>query len=1653
MGDIHSQLVGEELHIARTFVSTGDPNGVVTPGIIGEFYWDSDANQLYVAESLLNTSWVHTGSEFDTFLELTDTPADYTGNNNLSVQVNQGATGLVFGQALRPVDGPVFNGLELQQISTEDVVFQIIDSFPLTQFRILLDDSENKIIIDSVLELNISSDTQIKIISESTIEPLAISSAIGDTLPISTLQSIGTNGSTIQTFVGIRDPETNVTGNTGDHYWRVDPTDSTLFIKKTDGVNTGWEDVLAGAAGGVTTAVVLNDNFLVRGNDLETINIGNIFMSDDGNDLTIPGALDLIPPEPVLFPSLVDNVRLDGVNHITVVNNYAYVVTSLGNSLTIVDITDPNAMFVVGTLVDPIILTTLTSVHVSGKYAFVTSNITDCLNVIDITDVSAPVLVGRVVDSVAMDSPDDAFVASKFCYVIGQTSDSLAIVDISDPEAPFVAGSLIDAFNFTDPRALYVMGKFAYVTLLGGNLKIVDISDPTAPVIVGTFITTNMTASNQVYVVGRYAYVTSDFSDSFTIIDISDPTAPLLAGQIFDPTNLNRPSSLSIDGDYAYVGTIGPPTSVIVIDISDRTAPVIIETLVTGTGAVSDLFVSGKFAYIVIQSDDSITAVNLGGIDASTANIGNLSAGYISVDNDVHIKGLLTASGLDVGVHGIHSDGGISSNGALDVIPSQPHLLGSLTDANNLNGVIYVSIVNNYAYVICNGLDRFTILDVTDPNSPFRVSTLASAGNFPDPTSVIVSGKYAYITSSANNSLVIIDISNVFAPVFVSSVGDSAFMNQAQSSYVSGKFCYVVAFFSDSMAIVDISDPLAPVLVGNLVDTLNFVSPRRIYILGKFAYVSLNGGILKIVDISDPTSPVIVGSVTNPGLLTFPLGIYVVGRYAYLTSNTGDSLVIIDVSDSTAPTIVGSVVNNVILEEATHLSIAGDYAYVVTGGASDSIVVIDISDPTAPIITNNLPLGLGNLANIFVSGKYAYIAANLFDTFQIIDLHGIDASTASIGNVKAGYLSVDNEVQIKGNLYSGGVNAGLHGIHSDGDISGLTSFSTFDKGSDIAIARLKNTGPNPGTSNKFVGNIDPNGNVTGVGGDVYFKGRQRQSGTFESRGLTAGDTLWFKRSVKPPEIIEINNPQEFEALATASVITVSGDLTLIFNISLSTDIVFVVTGTLNLTGLDQANTGIAYTGTGTLFSGTGSLRILGDINISSISTGTLLGFTNGLVEINRADLTGWDSLGSFTGVAFLLRFVNMNSNDAGFTLTNCEIISVFNVAHIGASGMAGAMFTVNTNNPLSIMSFSEIKHNVTSTGSVFDLKSTINFDVDLIDINHVAAEEVPANITAPIFKQAAFTSGVINSVADASPGTATIISTASAAGGTNTTINTASTFFEDEIVTISGTTNYNGKFQIFNVITNVSFDIIEPFVGSETGSIDTERIDLIVTAGHGAGAGDTIKVLGTNFYNGFHTVLVAAATTIFVNAPFISTNSGTFERGLSLDETDFRVNAKDCVGISDSIFLASAFVNNNSTPTPVSGSFQDLLFGTVGSALIASTRMAKWRMTDELNGTFELISDVIFDGWITFESSVPDIGGVLDIRIKFQIDKGAGFVDLDDPVEFFASYGSGSTGDQNLSRTFPVKAVKGNLIKPKVVRDAGTGSPIFQFATMNMRQS
>lgn len=540
----------------------------------------------------------------------------------------------------------------------------------------------------------------------------------------------------------------------------------------------------------------------------------------------------------------------------------------------------------------------------------------------------------------------------------------------------------------------------------------------------------------------------------------------------------------------------------------------------------------------------------------------------------------------------------------------------------------------------------------------------------------------------------------------------------------------------------------------------------------------------------------------------------------------------------------------------------------------------------------------------------------------------------------------------------------------------------FSAGDDTALLiSLEVDGANGGETGIRVGGRDPDGNVSGIGGSEYIRASGATSGTYESREATTG-TNWFKRDVNPSNVQIITSAAEFDTLASGGIVTISVDTTLWIKDKITTaNRIVVNTGiVLHITGGTYADPSITYSGTATFITSLGTVRIFDGVLLISSSTGTFVSMSGGgTLNIRNTAIIGWDNLGTYADGSFANVDISYVNIDSGWTITNPTRFAVVQVS-LSGSTLTGAFFTLSTNNPASAVRLSDVSAtSLSSTSAIvdFDTKNNNTLVMNVFSCSTVVGD---------LFKQTQVANATINSVADGTIANGTITAQAdNSAGGT--THSSTTTYFENEEVTITGTTSYNGTFQIFNVVAGVSFDTITTFAANDaTGTVATVRLTITLAGGHGITATNDLKIINTNFYNGFVPALNVATNVLTVNGTFVSTNAGAIVRNVGLDQTDKRIRGLENFFISDSNSIACAHVNDNSTAngTIINNEFTDIVFGTAGSALISSSTMELWRLTDELSGTFEYIGNEPFQGLITFDYTVVSSGGTVDYRFKWQ---------------------------------------------------------------------
>ncbi len=392
------------------------------------------------------------------------------------------------------------------------------------------------------------------------------------------------------------------------------------------------------------------------------------------------------------------------------------------------------------------------------------------------------------------------------------------------------------------------------------------------------------------------------------------------------------------------------------------------------TGIPPDIFLSGDTADWHTNKGTGGGLTENGALTDAATQPGKIfvnptiaNAGNAWVTNVTKLNGA-----FGIAISGTYAYVAAQNNNSLTVVdisdPLNPAIANAgaalVSDATKLNGAIGVAISGSYAYVTSYAGDSLTVVDISDPLNP----VIANSGNawVTDATKlngalgVTISGNYAYVASQNSNSLTVVDISDPLNPVIANSgnawVTDATKLNFSTDVTISGNYAYVTGNAGDSLTVVDISDPLNPVIANAsaawVTDATKLNSAFGITVSGDYAYVASHAGhSLTVVDISDPLNPVIANAgaawVTDATKLNGAFYVALSGDYAYVTSFSSDSLTVVDISDPLNPAIANA--GNAWVTDATKLNgahgvaLSGRYAYVASF-ASDSLTVVDIEE-------------------------------------------------------------------------------------------------------------------------------------------------------------------------------------------------------------------------------------------------------------------------------------------------------------------------------------------------------------------------------------------------------------------------------------------------------------------------------------------------------------------------------------------------------------------------------------------------------------------------------------------------------------------------------------------------------------------------------------
>lgn len=529
----------------------------------------------------------------------------------------------------------------------------------------------------------------------------------------------------------------------------------------------------------------------------------------------------------------------------------------------------------------------------------------------------------------------------------------------------------------------------------------------------------------------------SSFSNSMVPLNIAaDDSNITLEGRL--PVGYCH-DAVPFGDHYAIVGS---GRGVRIMDISLQSHPRSIAEVETG-GSVTDIFVSGNYAYVTTNGQD--------GLSLTDEFTGGLT--IIDLSNPVQPQ---TVSFYDLQsfcetITGFGNYVYIAASSSVIVFDvsdaSNPQKTGSVYVGNAPHGVF---TDGHYLYVAAQSAG-FKIYDLSDPAHP------SAKGSYQYWSEKIFVRDTIAIVTSQQSGMAIFSVNDPANPLKLSEISSEDYSDGYFDAALKGSFLYGIGRGSGKgpmVKVFDISDPNAPTFVSvAYFDSISSTYGERISVYSNHAMIAAQNG-FHILDLGmDGTVQPIGTYYTQLNLKDLKI----VNNLAYSTfevPNTSFKVGGISIVDISTPSNLKEIGYLYLTPKGNEssVSIAGNYAYVtresVFPDSLQGIHIINISDPHNPV--QDAFFHLKNITNnIATDGSYLYVEKNFAgDTLLFFDItqpknpqfigqYGINTFTeGSIGEIVLDtdrlYLGTRKGIMIFNRNASGGVDyLGFHSLKDE----------------------------------------------------------------------------------------------------------------------------------------------------------------------------------------------------------------------------------------------------------------------------------------------------------------------------------------------------------------------------------------------------------------------------------------------------------------------------------------------------------------------------------------------------------------------------------------------------------------------------------------------
>lgn len=305
-----------------------------------------------------------------------------------------------------------------------------------------------------------------------------------------------------------------------------------------------------------------------------------------------------------------------------------------------------------------------------------------------------------------------------------------------------------------------------------------------------------------------------------------------------------------------------------------------------------------------------------------------------------------------------------------------PFLIGSLQDNTNFNGAISLALDGDFLYVASQLNDSVCIVKIKDLANPEVVGfTDPDPVDMQDPKQIVVKGNHLLVLAETSSKIVVVDVSIKTSPKKLYTFQPANGGNRPHDLVLKGNKGYLVTFGGKALTILDVSDLQNGITeINQVIDSTNLDGATGIDVNDEFAFVgSINDKSFSVWDITDDAvGPQFKVKIKNIDNYLGISSVLLVGDTAYMTCASADRLISFDVSNPLAPSQLFDVLDGTELNSCNRMSVWGKYLFI-SCNAGSRVSIFDITGiQVQSILTGSIYSRIAGFFNVVVDKIKAF---------------------------------------------------------------------------------------------------------------------------------------------------------------------------------------------------------------------------------------------------------------------------------------------------------------------------------------------------------------------------------------------------------------------------------------------------------------------------------------------------------------------------------------------------------------------------------------------------------------------------------------------------------------------------------------------------------